>query len=92
MKFKFVSLSSQIDFLSDSLSLFSKRDVSQVYKQPGYLSIEIRRAWDTYTGVENVVKNMIMSLRAVDELQNCSYQRQTLAAADIIYWNQVYYE
>jgi len=64
MKFKFVSLSSQIDFLSDSLSLFSKRDVSQVYKQPGYLSIEIRRAWDTYTGVENVVKNMIwMSCR-----------------------------
>lgn len=28
------------------------------------------RAWDTYTGVENVVKNMITSLRAVAELQN----------------------
>ena len=28
------------------------------------------RAWDTYTGVENVVKNMITSLRAVGELQN----------------------
>ena len=28
------------------------------------------RAWDTYTGVENVVKNMITSLRAVGDLQN----------------------
>ena len=28
------------------------------------------RAWDTYTGVENVVKNMLTSLRAVSELQN----------------------
>ena len=28
------------------------------------------RAWDTYTGVEGVVKNMLTSLRAVSELQN----------------------
>ena len=28
------------------------------------------RAWDTYLGVEGVVKNMITSLRAVAELQN----------------------
>ena len=28
------------------------------------------RAWDTYSGVENVVKNMLTSLRAVSELQN----------------------
>ena len=28
------------------------------------------RAWDTYSGVENVVKIMITSLRAVAELQN----------------------
>lgn len=28
------------------------------------------RAWDTYTGVEGVVKNMLTSLRAVAELQN----------------------
>lgn len=28
------------------------------------------RAWDTYSGVESVVKNMITSLRAVAELQN----------------------
>lgn len=28
------------------------------------------RAWDTYTGVENTVKNMLTSLRAVSELQN----------------------
>lgn len=28
------------------------------------------RAWDTYLGVENVVKNMLTSLRAVSELQN----------------------
>lgn len=28
------------------------------------------RAWDTYSGVENTVKNMITSLRAVAELQN----------------------
>ena len=28
------------------------------------------RAWDTYTGVESTVKNMLTSLRAVAELQN----------------------
>ena len=28
------------------------------------------RAWDTYTGVEGTVKNMLTSLRAVSELQN----------------------
>lgn len=28
------------------------------------------RAWDTYTGVEGTVKNMLTSLRAVAELQN----------------------
>ena len=28
------------------------------------------RAWDTYIGVENTVKNMLTSLRAVSELQN----------------------
>ena len=28
------------------------------------------RAWDTYTGVESTVKNMLTSLRAVSELQN----------------------
>ena len=28
------------------------------------------RAWDTYTGVESTVKNMITSLKAVGELQN----------------------
>ena len=28
------------------------------------------RAWDTYTGVESTVKNMLTSLRAVGELQN----------------------
>lgn len=28
------------------------------------------RAWDTYSGLENTVKNMITSLRAVAELQN----------------------
>ena len=28
------------------------------------------RAWDAYTGVENDVKNMMTSLRAVTELQN----------------------
>ena len=28
------------------------------------------RAWDTYSGVENVVKNMLTSLRAVGDLQN----------------------
>ncbi|XP_013068368.2 dynein beta chain, ciliary [Biomphalaria glabrata] len=28
------------------------------------------RAWDAYTGLENVVKNMLTSLRAVSELQN----------------------
>ena len=28
------------------------------------------RAWDTYFGVENVVKNMLTSLRAVGDLQN----------------------
>lgn len=28
------------------------------------------RAWDTYTGVEDTVKNMLTSLRAVGELQN----------------------
>ncbi len=28
------------------------------------------RAWDTYTGVEGTVKNMLTSLRAVGELQN----------------------
>lgn len=28
------------------------------------------RAWDTYSGVENTVKNMLTSLRAVSELQN----------------------
>jgi len=28
------------------------------------------RAWDTYTGTENTLKNMMTSLRAVTELQN----------------------
>ena len=28
------------------------------------------RAWDTYSGVENSVKNMLTSLRAVGDLQN----------------------
>ena len=28
------------------------------------------RAWDTYTGIENNVKNMLTSLRAVGDLQN----------------------
>lgn len=28
------------------------------------------RAWDSYTGVEDTVKNMLTSLRAVSELQN----------------------
>lgn len=28
------------------------------------------RAWDAYSGVENTVKNMLTSLRAVGELQN----------------------
>ena len=28
------------------------------------------RAWDSYTGVEDSVKNMLTSLRAVSELQN----------------------
>ena len=28
------------------------------------------RAWDAYIGLENVVKNMLTSLRAVSELQN----------------------
>ena len=30
------------------------------------------RAWDTYTGVEGTVKNMLTSLRAVAELQNAA--------------------
>lgn len=28
------------------------------------------RSWDAYTGLDNSVKNMITSLRAVNELQN----------------------
>lgn len=28
------------------------------------------RAWDSYLGLENIVKNMLTSLRAVSELQN----------------------
>lgn len=28
------------------------------------------RAWDTFTGLENTVKNMLTSIRAVTELQN----------------------
>ena len=28
------------------------------------------RAWDSYMGLENLVKNMLTSLRAVGELQN----------------------
>lgn len=28
------------------------------------------RAWDTYTGIESTVKNMMTSLRAITELQN----------------------
>ena len=28
------------------------------------------RAWDTFSGLESTVKNMVTSLRAVGELQN----------------------
>lgn len=28
------------------------------------------RAWDVYTGLESTVKNLLTSLRAVNELQN----------------------
>ena len=42
---------------------------SQFAKDIRMLDKEMR-AWDTYTGVEGVVKNMLTSLRAVSELQN----------------------
>jgi dynein heavy chain len=34
------------------------------------------RAWDVYTGVENDVKNLMTSLRAVTELQNPSIRER----------------
>ena len=47
------------------------------------------RAWDTYTGVENVVKNMLTSLRAVSELQNPAIRerhwQQLMAATKVWY-------
>jgi dynein heavy chain len=47
------------------------------------------RAWDTYLGVENVVKNMLTSLRAVSELQNPAIRerhwQQLMAATKVIH-------
>ena len=47
------------------------------------------RAWDTYTGVENVVKNMLTSLRAVGELQNPAIRerhwQQLMAATKVVF-------
>ena len=47
------------------------------------------RAWDTYNGVENVVKNMLTSLRAVGELQNPAIRerhwQQLMAATKVIH-------
>ena len=46
------------------------------------------RAWDTYIGVENTVKNMLTSLRAVSELQNPAIRerhwQQLMAATKVI--------
>lgn len=46
------------------------------------------RAWDVFTGLENVVKNMLTSLRAVNELQNPAIRdrhwQQLMAATKVI--------
>ena len=39
------------------------------------------RAWDVYLGLENTIKNMIASLKAVGDLQNSSIRDR--------HWNQL---
>ena len=43
--------------------------VSSVHQDIRGLDKEMR-AWDTFTGLDSMVKNMVTSLRAVGELQN----------------------
>lgn len=51
------------------------------------------RAWDVYTGVENTVKNMMTSLRAITELQNSAIRDrhwQQLMQATGVCYNSLY--
>lgn len=45
-----------------ALSVTSSKDVRLLDKE--------MRAWDAYLGIENTVKNVMTSLRAITELQN----------------------
>ena len=48
------------------------------------------RAWDTYVGLENTVKNMLTSLRAVSDLQNPAIRerhwQQLMSATKVRYY------
>ena len=60
----------QLPLLLVSMSLKRLNSLPFLILQEIRLLDKEMRAWDTYTGVENVVKNMITSLRAVGDLQN----------------------
>ena len=46
------------------------------------------RAWDAFTGLDSLIKNMVISLRAVEELQNPAIRdrhwQQVMMATQVI--------
>lgn len=46
-----------------------------VFKEMKMLDKEVR-VWDVYTGLESMVKNLLTSLRAVNELQNSAVRER----------------
>lgn len=70
------NISSPIVCLSITVSIFTKmRILLLLSKEMKVLDKEVR-LWDVYTGLESTVKNLLTSLRAINELQNSAVRER----------------